>query len=330
MRASLALLCLFSVISSACDPGETVIVAGGDAGSAVRICSSGSTQACLCAGRAAGAQICNASGTSWLACDCGGGPADVVLSDGTDAAADGAGDIPSELGPLPDVAPGKLNLSIEDPDGNAVSKLSAVHSIGVSPCPQRLGTVVALNETAFPAGLALSLGKAASIAFKPSASANVAVGATVRLDVEFTCASTASINSSISVSFGNATGDADSTISLALEVSDPGSAGCKSPADRSAISAGPDPAALAASKAQTCFLSGKSEDAEFTKCVEAALGTETTLSGECVTCYALAALCAKNNCLAECLGTPEACGACREKAGCNAGFYDCSGLPLGI
>ncbi|MEZ4266720.1 MAG: hypothetical protein R3F39_10105 [Myxococcota bacterium] len=104
------------------------------------------------------------------------------------------------------------------------------------------------------------------------------------------------------------------------------SGACTNAADQAAIAA-KDPSAVASSKGQACFLSGKSEDAEFTQCTKEGVMEEVTgITGGCADCYAVAALCAKNNCLAECLGTPEACSACRETAGCNAPFYTCSGL----
>jgi hypothetical protein len=326
MRTPVILLCVFSLISGACDPGETVVIIGGDTSSSVRICASGSTQACLCAGRAAGAQVCNETGTSWLPCECGGGPADGSAGDGSDAAVEDAGDLSLDLGPLPDVAPAKLNLSLYDPDRKVVSSLSAVHSVGVSPCPQRLGTFVALNGTAFPATLGLSLGKAASIAFTPVASIDVAVGATVQIDVEFKCGSTEPINTSVEVAFGNASGDADASFPLALAFEGGDGDACQNPSDQSALSAGPDPEGVADTEGLNCFLSGHTEDGPFAQCVAAALQANTALSVGCVYCYASAELCAKNNCLTQCLAASEICGACRESAGCTAAFYDCSGL----
>ncbi len=100
---------------------------------------------------------------------------------------------------------------------------------------------------------------------------------------------------------------------------------CTNAADQTAIAAN-DPAAVASSKGQACFLSGKSEDAEFKQCTKEGVIADTGVTDGCADCYAEAALCAKNNCLAECLATAEQCATCREDAGCNAPFYTCSGL----
>jgi hypothetical protein len=53
------------------------------------------------------------------------------------------------------------------------------------------------------------------------------------------------------------------------------------------------------------------------------------MSSECATCYADTVNCTIMNCLAQCIGDPEAdaCKQCQIDQGCRAAFDDCSGLP---
>jgi hypothetical protein len=55
------------------------------------------------------------------------------------------------------------------------------------------------------------------------------------------------------------------------------------------------------------------------------------MSSECASCYADTVNCTIMNCLAECIGDPEAeaCKQCQVDKGCRAAFDDCSGLPPG-
>lgn len=53
-------------------------------------------------------------------------------------------------------------------------------------------------------------------------------------------------------------------------------------------------------------------------------------SDACYGCYIASVGCAYVNCFDQCLASPTApgCVACRADAGCTAGFYTCSGLPI--
>jgi hypothetical protein len=55
------------------------------------------------------------------------------------------------------------------------------------------------------------------------------------------------------------------------------------------------------------------------------------MSAECASCYADTVNCTIMNCLAECIGDPEAqaCKQCQVDKGCRAAFDECSGLPPG-
>lgn len=102
---------------------------------------------------------------------------------------------------------------------------------------------------------------------------------------------------------------------------------CTNTADQTIIgAASPDPAAVAETEGKNCFLSGNAEDAAFRKCTKDAVIAQTSLSDSCADCYAGSALCAKNNCLAECLGGGAPCTDCRTTNGCTPDFYTCSGL----
>ncbi|MEZ4266176.1 MAG: hypothetical protein R3F39_07340 [Myxococcota bacterium] len=251
--------------------------------------------------------------------------ADVV----PDAVADVVPDAVADLDVTPDVAPSTLTVTLENADGQVATSISATHNVGASPCPQRLGTVVAVNSTASPAALTLSLADTAAVAFSPTASVNVAAGATIKINADFTCANTSDISTTLTVKFSNQAANADTAFPLALTVNEPTALACSNPSDQTVIGSDPNPADVASSEGQKCFLGGESGDAEFFECTKTALLEATDLSTGCAHCYAGNALCSKNNCLAECLGASAACQACRDAAGCTADFLACDGTAPG-
>lgn len=99
-------------------------------------------------------------------------------------------------------------------------------------------------------------------------------------------------------------------------------------ADDGQILATEDVAGATSTIATSCFLGGATEDDAYVACALEALITETELSEGCAGCFVDSALCAKNNCLTECLSDPVACEECRATNGCTASFYECSGLPV--
>ncbi|MEZ4266175.1 MAG: hypothetical protein R3F39_07335 [Myxococcota bacterium] len=203
---------------SACDGGgdNTVVV--------VSVCAQGETQACTCAGGTTSAQTCNAAKDGWLPCECG-VLADTTVADAGTDTPDATPDVPSDSGPdlevNPDVAPSVLSVTLENADGQTVSSLAAMHKVGDTACPQRLGTIVAVNGTASPATLTLSVPQGVAISFSPSATANVAAGATTKIDANFTCANTDGIDTTLTVAFSNQAASADTSFPLALAVDAP-------------------------------------------------------------------------------------------------------------
>ena len=99
-------------------------------------------------------------------------------------------------------------------------------------------------------------------------------------------------------------------------------------AEDGAILGAVDVAAVTSDAATACYLGGATEDASYVACTSEALIDETGLTAGCVDCFVQSALCAKNNCLVECLSDPVACETCREENGCISAFYECSGLPV--
>jgi hypothetical protein len=89
-----------------------------------------------------------------------------------------------------------------------------------------------------------------------------------------------------------------------------------------------DVAGVTTDAATACYLGGATEDDAYVACTSEALIDETGLSDECADCFVQNALCAKNNCLVECLTDPVACETCRDENGCTSAFYECSGLPV--
>jgi hypothetical protein len=99
-------------------------------------------------------------------------------------------------------------------------------------------------------------------------------------------------------------------------------------AEDGAILASMDVADATSTAATDCYLGGATEDEAYVTCTSEALIDETGLTAGCVDCFVQSALCAKNNCLVECLSDPVACETCREENGCTSSFYECSGLAV--
>jgi hypothetical protein len=78
----------------------------------------------------------------------------------------------------------------------------------------------------------------------------------------------------------------------------------------------------AGSCGQGCI--GKDED-----CSRDCIVMMLDMTSECASCYADTVNCTIMNCLAECIGDPEAdaCKECQVDKGCRAAFDECSGLP---
>jgi hypothetical protein len=102
---------------------------------------------------------------------------------------------------------------------------------------------------------------------------------------------------------------------------------CTNAADKAIIDKDdPSPSGIAQSEGTACFLGGATEDAAFRTCTKDAVVAGSGVSDACADCYAGSALCAKNNCLTECLGGGQPCVDCRTTNGCTSDFYTCSGL----
>lgn len=119
----------------------------------------------------------------------------------------------------------KIPATLRNPGGVEVARVDATHIVGTppagSPCPTPLGTLTVTNNSGADATVTPTTKDLVAIAFVPAGAVTVAPGATETIAIQFTCASTDSINTTLNVAISNGTDTNDFSTPLTLDVQQP-------------------------------------------------------------------------------------------------------------